>query len=125
MAHPEMSDADFKTAVMAHISLTEERARSPGIREGLKERPRLYYRNQPIILIEDLATGLNVNEKTIRRYRDSNRLEVFESMEGNIKFVLQSSLDAFIDSNFISSRHPDYPKLKKKNNNKPGNNAGQ
>ena len=105
------SEADFRTAVMAHIALIEERARSPGENS---RRNRLYYRGEPIILLTDLVTGLDVSEKTIKRYRDAGKLIVYESKEGNIKFVLQSDFDAFLDNYFISSSNPDYEHVRKK-----------
>ena len=93
------SPADFQTAVLAQLALIEERARSPA----------------------DIVTGLDVSEKTIKRYRDAGKLEIFESIDGNIKFVRQSDLDAFLDIAFISSSHPDYTTVKKKP--KTGGNA--
>ena len=105
------SEADFRTTVMAHLALIEERARSPG---GNGRRSKLYYRGEPIILLTDLVTGLDVSEKTIKRYRDAGKLTVYESREGNIKFVLQSDFDAFLDNYFISSSNPEYRTVKKK-----------
>lgn len=112
------NEADFRTAVMAHLALIEERARSPG---GNGRRSKLYYRGEPIILLTDLVTGLDVSEKTIRRYRDAGKIKVYESIEGNIKFVLQCDLDRFLENSFISSSHPDYKTVKKKSTN--GGNA--
>lgn len=106
-------EADFQTAVMAHLALIEERARSPG-NPGSKGRSRLYYRGEPIILLADIVTGLDVSEKTIKRYRNAGKLTVYESREGNIKFVLQSDFDAFLDTVFISSSNPDYGTVKKR-----------
>ena len=119
MEKATQSEADFQTAVMAQLALIEERARSPG---GYTSRPRLFYRGEPIILLDDVVTGLDVSEKTIRRYRDAGKITVYESKEGNIKFVLQSDFDTFLEQTFISSSHPDYGAMKKKNKN--GSNAG-
>ena len=58
------------------------------------------------------VTKLNVSEKTVKRYRDAGKLEVYESIEGNIKFVLQSDLDRFLEQSFISSSHPEYRTVK-------------
>ncbi len=113
-------EADFKTAANAYVSLVEQRARSPG-QYPTGNRPRLYFRGEPIILLEDIVTGLDVSEKTIRRYRDSGKLEIFESIDRNTKFVLQRDLDRFLDNSFISSSHPDYKTVKKKSTN--GGNA--
>lgn len=113
MEHTDPHEVDFKTAVNAYVSLVEQRARSPG-QYPTGNRPRLYFHGEPIILLEDIVTGLDVSEKTIRRYRDAGKIKVYESIEGNIKFVLQSDLDSFLENSFISSSHPDYKTVKKK-----------
>lgn len=120
MQHNDTYEADFKTAANAYVSLVEQRARSPG-QYPTGNRPRLYFHGEPIILLEDIVTGLDVSEKTIRRYRDAGKIEVYESIEGNIKFVLQCDLDRFLENSFISSSHPDYKTVKKKSTN--GGNA--
>ena len=120
MAQTTDKDADFKTAANAYVSLVEQRARSPG-QYPTGNRPRLYFRGEPIILLEDIVTGLDVSEKTIRRYRDAGKIKVYESIVGNIKFVLQCDLDKFLENSFISSSHPDYKTVKKKSTN--GGNA--
>ena len=120
MQHNDTYEADFKTAVNAYVSLVEQRARSPG-QYPTGNRPRLYFHGEPIILLEDIVTGLDVSEKTIRRYRDAGKIKVYESIEGNIKFVLQCDLDRFLENSFISSSHPDYKTVKKKSTN--GGNA--
>lgn len=120
MRQTDTHEADFKTAVNAYVSLVEQRARSPG-QYPTGNRPRLYFHGEPIILLEDIVTGLDVSEKTIRRYRDAGKIKVYESIEGNIKFVLQCDLDRFLENSFISSSHPDYKNVKKKSTN--GGNA--
>lgn len=80
MDKAKQSEADFQTAVMTQLALIEERARSPG---GYFPRPRLFYHGEPIILLDDVVTGLDVSEKTIRRYRDAGKITVYESREGN------------------------------------------
>ena len=120
MPQNDTQEADFKTAANAYVSLVEQRARSPG-QYPTRNRPRLYFHGEPIILLEDIVTGLDVSEKTIRRYRDAGKIKVYESIEGNIKFVLQCDLDRFLDNSFISSSHPDYKTVKKKSTN--GGNA--
>lgn len=116
MRQTDTQEADFKTAVNAYISLVEQRARSPS-QYPTGNRPRLYFHGEPIILLEDIVTGLDVSEKTIRRYRDAGKIKVYESIEGNIKFVLQCDLDRFLENSFISSSHPDYKTVKKKSTN--------
>ena len=113
MQQNDTHEADFKTAANAYVSLVEQRARSPGL-YPTGNRPRLYFHGEPIILLEDIVTGLDVSEKTIKRYRDAGKITVYESREGNIKFVLQSDFDAFLEQTFISSMHPDYGKVRKK-----------
>lgn len=120
MRQTDTQEADFKTAVNAYVSLVEQRARSPG-QYPTGNRPRLYFHGEPIILLEDIVTGLDVSEKTIRRYRDAGKIKVYENIEGNIKFVLQCDLDRFLENSFISSSHPDYKTVKKKSTN--GGNA--
>lgn len=113
MQQNDTHEADFKTAANAYVSLVEQRARSPG-QYPTGNRPRLYFHGEPIILLEDIVTGLDVSEKTIRRYRDAGKIKVYESIEGNIKFVLQCDLDRFLENSFISSSHPEYGTVKKK-----------
>ena len=120
MRQTDLQEADFKTAANAYVSLVEQRARSPG-QYPTGNRPRLYFHGAPIILLEDIVTGLDIREKTIRRYRDAGKIKVYESIEGNIKFVLQCDLDRFLENSFISSSHPDYKTVKKKSTN--GGNA--
>ena len=74
-----------------------------------------------LLYTSDAADELDVSEKTIRRYRDAGKIKVYESIEGNIKFVLQCDLDRFLENSFISSSHPDYKTVKKKSTN--GGNA--
>ena len=120
MPQNDTHEADFKTAANVYVSLVEQRARSPG-QYPTGNRPRLYFHGEPIILLEDIVTGLDVSEKTIRRYRDAGKIKVYESIEGNIKFVLQCDLDRFLENSFINSSHPDYKTVKKKSTN--GGNA--
>lgn len=120
MAQTTDKDADFKTAAQAYVSLVEQRARSPCLYPA-RDRPRLTFHGEPVILLYDIITGLDVSEKTIRRYRDAGKIKVYESIEGNIKFVLQCDLDRFLENSFISSSHPDYKTVKKKSTN--GGNA--
>ncbi len=122
MKQSDEAKADFQTAAQAYISLIEERARSPGD-YPTGNKPRLFYHGEPIILLQDIITGLGVSERTIRRYRDAGKIEVYESIEGNIKFVLQRDLDRFLENAFISSSHPDYRTLKRRPNS--GGNAAK
>lgn len=114
-------EADFKTAIMAHMAITDARSEKAA---NVRAPPALFYKGQRIIHLDDFALALHLTKKTIRKYRDDGLLEIFESVTGSGAFVTQDALDDFIDNTFISSRHPDYPKLKKKNNSKPGTDAG-
>ena len=104
---------DLPQSAQAGVSLTEQRVRSP-CRNQTGNRPQLLFRGEPIILLDDIVSGLNVSEKTVKRYRDAGKLEVYESIEGNIKFVLQCDLDRFLEKSFISSSHPEYRTVKRK-----------
>lgn len=115
MAQATDKDADFKTAAQAYVSLVEQRARSPCLYPA-RDRPRLTFHGEPVILLDDIITGLDISEKTIRRYRDAGKIKVYESIEGNIKFVLQCDLDEFLEKCFISSSHPDYRTVKCRTN---------
>ncbi|MFV9805678.1 helix-turn-helix domain-containing protein [Phocaeicola vulgatus] len=115
MRQSDEAEADFRTAAQAYTSIIEERAHSPG-NYPTGNKPRLFYHGEPIILLQDIITGLGVSERTIRRYRDAGKIEVYESLEGNIKFVLQRDLDRFLENAFISSSHPEYRTLKRRPN---------
>lgn len=119
MEQSATSDANFKTALMAHMAITDARANND---DKVRAPPALFYKGERIIHLDDFADGLHLTKKTVRKYRDDGKLEVFESVTGNIAFVTQEAFNNFIDNNFISSRHPDYTKLKKKHN-KSGRNA--
>ena len=120
MASTTANDADYKTALMACMAFA-------GIREANGEKtrapPELFYHGKRIISLDDVAAGLHITKKTIRKYRDEGIIEIYESRTCGAAFVTQDAFNDFIDSHFISSRHPEYPKLKKKQNNKDGNNA--
>lgn len=113
MASTTANDTDYKTALMACMALG-------GIREanGDKTRapPELFYHGKRIM------AGLHITKKTIRKYRDEGIIEIYESRTCGAAFVTQEAFNNFIDSHFISSRHPEYPKLKKKQY-KDGDNA--
>ena len=115
MAQTTDKDADFKTAAQAYVSLVEQRAEAPCLYPA-RDRPRLTFHGEPVILLDDIITGLDISEKTIRRYRDAGKIKVYESIEGNIKFVLQCDLDEFLEKCFISSSHPHYRTVKCRTN---------
>lgn len=121
MAAKEIESADFKTAIMAYMAITDARANKD---RNVRAPPVLFYKGKRIIHLDDFATALHLTKKTVRKYRDDGLLEIFESVTGCGAFVTQDALDNFIDNNFISSYHPDYPRLKKEQN-KSGRNAEQ
>ncbi len=112
------TEADFKTAVIAGMALAnlqtdnDDKPRAP---------PNLFYHGQRIITLDDVTAGLHITKKTMRKYRDEGKIEIYESRTCGAAFVTQDALNAFIDSHFVSSRHPDYPKMKKKQSNTGGN----
>ena len=61
---------DLPQSAQAGVSLTEQRVRSP-CRNQTGNRPQLLFRGEPIILLDDIVSGLNVSEKTLKRYRDA------------------------------------------------------
>ncbi len=111
-------NADFQTALMANKALA-------GIRtdNGCKTRapPELFYHGQRIISLDDVTSGLHITKRTMRKYRDEGIIEIYESRTCGAAFVTQEAFNNFIDSHFISSRHPEYPGLKKKQNKEGGN----
>ncbi len=119
MASETTNEADYKTALMACMTLAGMRAEN-----GDKTRapPELYYHGKRIISLDDVTTGLHITKKTMRKYRDEGIIEIYESRTCGAAFVTQEAFNDFIDSHFISSRHPEYPKLKKKQN-KDGDNV--
>lgn len=119
MASTTANDADYKTALMACMALA-------GMREANGEKtrapPELFYHGKRIISLDDVTAGLHITKKTMRKYRDEGKIEIYESRTCGAAFVTQDAFNDFIDSHFISSRHPEYPKLKKRHG-KDGNNA--
>ena len=67
MASTTANDADYKTALMACMALA-------GIRgaNGDKTRapPELFYHGKRIISLDDVAAGLHITKKTMRKYRE-------------------------------------------------------
>lgn len=112
-------DADYKTAVMACMALAGIRADSEN---KTRAPPELFYHGKRIISLDDVTAGLHITKRTMRKYRDEGIIEIYESRTCGAAFVTQDAFNDFIDSHFISSWHPEYPKLKKKHN-KDGSNA--
>lgn len=119
MASETTNEADSKTVLMACMTLAGIRAENS---DKTRAPPELYYHGKRIISLDDVTTGLHITKKTIRKYRDEGKIEIYESRTCGAAFVTQEAFNDFIDSHFISSRHPEYPKLKKKQN-KDGDNA--
>ncbi len=109
--------ADYRTAVMAGMALAGIRTDNDGIRAP----PSLLYKGQRIIPLDDVTAVLGITKKTMRKYRDEGKIEIYESTTCGAAFVTQEAFNDFIDNHFISSRHPEYPKMKKKHNNTGGN----
>ena len=110
MGNGTSTEADFKTAVIAGMALAGIRTHNDDIRAP----PELFYHGKRIISLDDVAFGLHISKKTMRKYRDEGKIEIYESLT-------QEAFNDFIDNHFISSRHPGYPKMKKKHKNTGGN----
>ncbi len=117
MGNAATTGADFKTAVMAGMALAGIRSDN----DNTRAPPALSYKGQRIIPLDDITVGLGITKKTIRKYRDKGKIEIYESLTCGAAFVTQEAFNDFIDNHFISSRHPDYPKMKKKQSNTGGN----
>jgi hypothetical protein len=117
MGNVTSTEADFKTAVIAGMALASIRTHNDDIRAS----PELFYHGKRIISLDDVTLGLHISKKTMRKYRDEGKIEIHESLTCGAAFVTQEAFNDFIDNHFISSRHPDYPKMKKKHNNTGGN----
>lgn len=117
MGNATTTEADYKTAVMAGMALAGIRAENDDIRAP----PSLTYKGQRIIPLDNVTAGLGITKRTMRKYRDEGKIEIYESLTCGAAFVTQEAFNDFIDKHFISSRHPEYPKMKKKQNNSGGN----
>lgn len=117
MGNVTSTEADFKTAVIAGMALAGIRTHNDDIRAPHE----LFYHGKRIISLDDVTLGLHISKKTMRKYRDEGKIEIYESLTCGAAFVTQEAFNDFIDNHFISSRHPDYPKMKKKHNNTGGN----
>lgn len=117
MGNATTTSADYKTAVMAGMALAGIRAENDDIRAP----PSLSYKGQRIIPLDNVTAGLGITKRTMRKYRDEGKIEIYESTTCGAAFVTQEAFNDFIDKHFISSRHPEYPKMKKKQNNSGGN----
>lgn len=121
MGNATTTEADYKTAVMAGMALAGIRAENDDIRAP----PSLTYKGQRIIPLDNVTAGLGITKRTMRKYRDEGKIEIYESLTCGAAFVTQEAFNDFIDKHFISSRHPEYPKMKKKQNNSGGNTVNQ
>ncbi len=117
MSNGTSTEADFKTAVIAGMALAGIRTHNDEIRAP----PEFFYHGKRIISLDDVTLGLHISKKTMRKYRDEGKIEIYESLTCGAAFVTQEAFNDFIDNHFISSQHPDYPKMKKKHNNTGGN----
>ncbi len=118
MGKATSTEADFKTAVIAGMALVSLQTDN---NDKIRAPPDLFYHGQRIITLDDVTSGLHITKKTIRKYRDEGKIEIYESLTCGAAFVTQEAFNNFIDNHFISSRHPDYPKMKKKQSNTGGN----
>ena len=103
MGNATTTEADYKTAVMAGMALAGIRAENDDIRAP----PSLSYKGQRIIPLDDVTAGLGITKRTMRKYRDEGKIEIYESLTCGVSFVTQEAFNDFIDNHFISSRHPE------------------
>ena len=66
-------------------------------------RVRLSYKGKTIIMVQDIAIGLNLSTRTIKRYRSDEKLKYYLSLDGHTVFTTQEQFDEFIEKNFVHS----------------------
>lgn len=77
--------------------------------ESLKEiaeksgKAKLKYKGKEIIMLEDLAIGLNKSTRTFRRLRAEKKIKFWSSKDGHTVFITQDQFDDYIARNFIPS----------------------
>lgn len=63
-------------------------------------RPRLTYQGHEIIMLEDLAIGLNRTPRTLRNLRSEGKIAFYVSLDGRTIFLTQKELDEYIEKNY-------------------------
>lgn len=63
-------------------------------------KPRLSFKGSPIIMMEDIAVGLNKTTRTLRKMRSSGKMEYYISEDGRTVFMTQAQFDDYVLNNF-------------------------
>lgn len=71
-------------------------------------RPRLTYKGSAIILMDDLAVGLNKTTRTLRKIRADGKMEYYVSNDGRTVFMTQAQFDDYIIRNFVNVTRDNY-----------------
>ena len=81
--------------------------------ESLKEiaeksgKAKLKYKGKEIIMLEDLAIGLNKSPRTFRRLRAEKKISYWSSKDGHTVFVTQDQFDDYITNTFVPNEIED------------------
>lgn len=64
-------------------------------------RQKLNIGGSEIIMLEDVAIGMNKSPRTFRKFRADGKLDYYISADGRTVFVTQEQFEAFISRNFL------------------------
>lgn len=71
-------------------------------------KPQLSYKGSTIIMLEDLAVGLNKTTRTIRKMRAEGKMEYYISNDGRTIFMTQDQFDDYVLQNFVNVTRDNY-----------------
>ncbi len=71
-------------------------------------KPQLSYKGSTIIMLEDLAIGLNKTTRTIRKMRAEGKMEYYISNDGRTIFMTQDQFDDYVLQNFVNVTRDNY-----------------
>lgn len=71
-------------------------------------KPQLSYKGSTIIMLEDLAVGLNKTTRTIRKMRAEGKMEYYISNDGRTIFITQDQFDDYVLQNFVNVTRDNY-----------------
>ncbi|MBF0731777.1 hypothetical protein [Bacteroides acidifaciens] len=72
------------------------------------DKPQLSYKGSTIIMLEDLAIGLNKTTRTIRKMRAEGKMEYYISNDGRTIFMTQDQFDNYVLQNFVNVTRDNY-----------------
>lgn len=72
------------------------------------DKPQLSYKGSTIIMLEDLAIGLNKTTRTIRKMRAEGKMEYYISNDGRTIFMTQDQFDDYVLQNFVNVTRDNY-----------------